>query len=47
MEPIRIPRVLLGYNEDGAPMYGPEWSPPERYSACEITETEYIYTVAE
>lgn len=44
---IRIPRILLGKNEDGVPMYGPSEQTPERYIACEITETEYIYTVAE
>lgn len=45
MAEIRIAKVFLGNNEEGVPMYGPASQPPERYAACEITETEYVYQV--
>lgn len=44
---IKIPRVQIGTNEEGTPIMGPETTPPERFTALEITETEYVYTVEE
>lgn len=42
---IRIPRVQLGTNEDGVPIMAPATQPPQNYTACKITEAEYVYTV--
>lgn len=42
---IKIKRVQIGTNEEGAPIMAPETQPPAKYDACEITETHYIYTV--
>jgi len=42
---VRIPRVQIGVNEEGFPIMSPADNPPREFTACEITETEYIYTV--
>lgn len=42
-----IKKVQIGVNEEGKPIMAPETQPPHNYVACEITEDEYIYTVAD
>ena len=45
MATVKIKRVQHGVNEEGFPIIGPETQPPAVYTACEITPTEYVYTV--
>lgn len=45
MATVKIKRVQVGTNEEGKPIMAPETQPPARYSECEITATEYVYTV--
>jgi len=42
---IRIQRVQVGVNEEGAPIMAPANQPPQNYTAVEITATEYVYQV--
>ena len=45
MATVKIKRVQVGTNDEGAPIMAPETQPPAKYTACEITPTEYVYTV--
>lgn len=45
MATVKIKRVQVGTNDEGAPIMAPETQPPAKYTACEITPTEYVYQV--
>lgn len=45
MATVKIKRVQVGTNDEGAPIIAPEAQPPARYTECEITAAEYVYTV--
>lgn len=47
MATVKIKRVQVGTNEEGKPIMAPETQPPAKYTACEITPTEYVYQVAD